>query len=67
MMFDLVGAVFGFQLKPSKHQTSPAKWGSKPPFDQFVGERQGNERFDAQNKFKLVYLFDSSHPCHSGL
>jgi hypothetical protein len=38
-----------------------------PSFDYFVGERPGNERFDAQNKFKLVYLFDSSHLCHSGL
>jgi hypothetical protein len=36
-------------------------------FDHFVGERPGNERFDAQNKFKLVYLFDSAHLCHSGL
>jgi hypothetical protein len=29
--------------------------------------KRANERFDAQNKFKLVYLFDSSHPYHSGL
>jgi hypothetical protein len=38
-----------------------------PSFDHFIGERQGNERFDAQNKFKLVSLFDSSHLRHSGL
>jgi len=28
---------------------------------------RGNDRFGAQNKFKLVYLFDLSHLCHSGL
>ena len=38
-----------------------------PSFDHFVGECPGNERFDAQNEFKLVCLFDSSHLCHSGL
>ena len=38
-----------------------------PSFDHFVGERPGDERFDAQNKFKLVCLFDSSHLCRSGL
>jgi len=38
-----------------------------PSFDHFVGERPGNERFGAQNKFKLVCLFDSAHLCHSGL
>jgi len=36
-------------------------------FDHLVGERPGNERFDAQNKFKLVCLFDSSHLCRAGL
>ena len=38
-----------------------------PSLDHFVGERPGNERFDAASKFKLVCLFDSSHLCHSGL
>jgi hypothetical protein len=38
-----------------------------PSFDQFVSERPDNERFDAQNQFKLVCLFDLSHLCHSGL
>src|SRR5207247_3925997 len=38
-----------------------------PSFDHFIGERPDNERFDAQNQFKLVCLFDLSHLCHSGL
>jgi hypothetical protein len=38
-----------------------------PSFDQFAGARPGNERFDAQNQFKLVCLFDLSNLCHSGL
>jgi hypothetical protein len=38
-----------------------------PSLDHFVGERPGNERFDAASKFKLVCLFDSSHLCYSGL
>jgi hypothetical protein len=53
----------------SRYESELTLWARSrhPSLDHFVGERPGNERFDAASKFKLVCLFDLSHLCHPGL
>jgi hypothetical protein len=70
---DMAAPICDVRFTPENGHSSPPSrcqlWANSghPSFDQFVGERPGNVRFDAQNQFKLVCLFDLSHLCHSGL